>query len=108
MSNPPDTPPLIDSASKGDIDTCRALLCEGADVNMKDTLGRTPLMWASAFGRFEVCQLLIEAGADLEIRDMYHWTAFHHAYAPAVRALLDPSSERIIPARPRPSFGAAA
>jgi ankyrin repeat protein len=47
----------------------------GADLNIRDRGGSTPLMWASMFSVDSlVVTALIEAGADLEERDDYGFT----------------------------------
>ncbi len=38
-------------------------------INMKDTLGRTPLYYACESGSFEIAKMLVEAGADVEAVD---------------------------------------
>ncbi|GKT45906.1 vegetative incompatibility protein HET-E-1 [Colletotrichum spaethianum] len=52
-----------------DIATVQRLLKKGADLNLKDDDGRTPLSWAAEGGDESAVQLLLENGADLESKD---------------------------------------
>lgn len=48
----------------GDLAAVRALLSEGADVDLRDAQGRTPLQLAAAEGQEAVVRVLLAAGAD--------------------------------------------
>jgi ankyrin repeat protein len=55
------------------------LLSDGADVNAKDSLDRTPLHFASGRGHLQVAQALLDRGADIEAKDNegmapLHWS----------------------------------
>jgi len=56
--------PLMRAAAYGRLDTVRALLKRGVDVNEKDGLGFTALMLAAAEGNLEIAKALLDAGAD--------------------------------------------
>lgn len=58
---------LVDAVLKGDINTVRALLDSGADVNATDDLGRHVLEFATWGGNVAVVKLLVERGADLDL-----------------------------------------
>ena len=58
--------PVADAAMRGDIDTVRALLREGADVNAAQGDGMTALHWAAENGSVEITAMLVFAGANLE------------------------------------------
>lgn len=60
------TTPLMDAAEEGDINTVKALLDKGEDVN-KSGPDYTALMVASARGKTDVVKLLIDRGADVNM-----------------------------------------
>jgi len=45
------------------------LLDAGANPNVRNKLGGTPLMWAASYGQNEAVQLLLSKGADPRIKD---------------------------------------
>lgn len=61
--------PLAWSASHGQTEATRLLIENGADVNLKDDNGSTPLHGAVVFGRADVAKLLVENGANLQVRN---------------------------------------
>ena len=61
--------PLMSAAFKGETQSVRQLIEDGADVNAKTIGDRTPLMVASEGGREEVVKLLLQAGANIEDHD---------------------------------------
>lgn len=73
------------------------LLDRGADVNLKESEGRTSLCWASESGHIEVVRLLLKKGADLEAADGYGWTPLHLAlwsgHIEVVRLLLEEGAD---------------
>ena len=72
---------LREACSKDRFDEVRGLIEEGVDVDSKDEIGRTPLMWAAYKGHVEIIRLLLDHGADVNNRtygDYYialHWAA---------------------------------
>ena len=54
---------LIRAAGRGHIDTVKALLEAGADLNAKDKEGKTALMYAKEKNHTEIVHLLKKAGA---------------------------------------------
>jgi uncharacterized protein len=60
---------LLLSVQRGDRGTTSKLLQEGADINVRDVQGRTPVMIATYQHNTEMVRELIQAGADINIRD---------------------------------------
>ena len=57
--------PVLDAAKRGDLETLKAELRSGADVNAAQGDGFTALHWAAKTGNREVAEVLIAAGADV-------------------------------------------
>lgn len=51
----------------------------GADLDVSDVYGCTPLLTVARCGSIEVVKALVEAGAPLEAQDQDGWTALHYA-----------------------------
>jgi ankyrin repeat protein len=60
---------LESAAAAGDLAQTTRLLDQGATVNARDALGRTPLLMAVAQNRLEVVRLLLARGADPDAAD---------------------------------------
>jgi FOG: Ankyrin repeat len=60
---------LLQAAGDGQADKVRRLIKDGANLNVQDAQGRTPLMIATYNKDFAVAKVLTEAGADVNIRD---------------------------------------
>ena len=58
-----DRPPLIEAARSNDASAVRALIANGADVNVTDADGTTALHWASYRDDFASADALLRAGA---------------------------------------------
>lgn len=72
--------PLVDAASRGDVETVRELLRGGADVNETQGDGMTALHWAADRGDRELAEVLIYAGSNLEAGTRIgHYTPLHIA-----------------------------
>jgi ankyrin repeat protein len=51
------------------------LLEKGANPNVQNKVGGTPLMWTGVYGRREAAQLLLDNGADPHAKDVDGLTA---------------------------------
>ena len=70
---------LIHVASvAGHIDIVRLLLDNSTEVDMKNSLGATPLMWAAYNARTGIIQILLNSGADIKIADNEGRTALDY------------------------------
>lgn len=56
---------LIDAVMNNDIEAVELLLKSGADVNAKNNIGKTALMFAAEDGRLDIVAMLLEKGADV-------------------------------------------
>ena len=87
---------LIDAVLAGDFEAVKALIDAGADLNIQDDDGDTPLHWA-ADGYTDIARALIDAGADLNIQDDDGWTPLHwvagSGYTDIARALIDAGAD---------------
>jgi hypothetical protein len=79
---------LVGVVENGQIELCRSLVKNGANVNAKDKYGKTMLMMAAVWtpftdaerkGQTEICRFLIEEGADVNAKDNDGKTALLHA-----------------------------
>lgn len=58
----------------GEIEKCKEMIKQGADVNFKNEYGYTPLYEAACRGHLEICKMLIEYGADVNLRSVLGWS----------------------------------
>lgn len=89
--------PVADAAQRGDVETVRTLLRQGADVNAAQGDGMTALHWAAKNGDVDLLQVLLYAGANREATTrLGGYTPLHLASQEgadeAVRALLEAGS----------------
>lgn len=79
--DPSKSTPLHIAARFSDAQTLDNFIRQGANVNIKDGEGQTPLIWAAMAGCSECCRLLLGAGADVNAYPSAtdKRTAFHHA-----------------------------
>ena len=91
---------LFNAAQKGNLEKIRALLDQGADINIRLGVDQwTPLMTAAREGRLEAVELLLAEGADPNIRDArfnknaYHW-ALQYGKRDVAKLLLENGASR--------------
>ena len=66
---------LLRAADAGDDEGVLACLKQGANANITDEYGRTPLLHAAHKMRVQALQTLLRAGADVNVADVNGWTA---------------------------------
>jgi ankyrin repeat-rich membrane spanning protein len=54
---------LLEAVKNGDVDSVKALIVKGTDVNAADLSGNTSLIYAAKFGHSECVKVLLENGA---------------------------------------------
>ena len=60
--------PLVKAAERGHTDGVKLLLDAGADKDVKDMDGKTPLDWAAGSDT-DIVKLLLDAGAEVGMKD---------------------------------------
>jgi ankyrin repeat protein len=78
-ANPKADLDLIDASMKGNIESARQAIEEGADVNALDTRGRAPIQNALHSGNIEAVKLLIDSDANLNVKSANSWTPLYEA-----------------------------
>ncbi len=94
----PPASPVADVARRGDRESVRSLLREGADVNASQGDGMSALHWAAAGGDAEMAAMLVHAGANVQsVTRIGHYTPLHVACqggnAAVVEILLEAGAE---------------
>jgi ankyrin repeat protein len=70
---------LTFAAREGDLESARALLDAGADINQTTEYGWTPLLTAVNNRNYLLAQMLIERGADVNLANKGGWTPLYLA-----------------------------
>jgi ankyrin repeat protein len=91
-----ETTPLMYAAAFGSVDAMKILLDAGADVNAKNALSVSPLLWCA--GDLEKVRLLVLKGADVNARSKQGQTplliaASHDGASEIVKFLLDKGAD---------------
>src|SRR4051794_25201680 len=60
---------LVAAAARGDAETVRRLLADGADVDTRDEQGRTAVTAAALGDHVDTARVLVDAGADVDLQD---------------------------------------
>jgi ankyrin repeat protein len=63
----------------------KLIIQAGADVNVKSTLGHTPLIWAARAGNLKITKLLLDKGANVQDTDNDGNNALHYARNPSTK-----------------------
>jgi Ankyrin repeats (3 copies) len=79
---------LAIAARRGEIETFKALLTAGADLNTTDNLGRTPLHLAASFGHEKLVALLLQGRPNLDAVTLQGYTAFRLAMTWEIKKML--------------------
>lgn len=75
MTSAPGKPPnLLAAAARGDVDAVAAAISTGADLEQRDSNGRTPLLLAAAADHVAAARVLVKHGADPDALDDRHDT----------------------------------
>ncbi|MFH0822125.1 MAG: ankyrin repeat domain-containing protein, partial [Pseudomonadota bacterium] len=61
-------------------DLVGVLVERGAQVNVRDREGKTPLIVAAGAGNLDTVEILLERGGEVNARTDYGWTAIMEAY----------------------------
>tara|TARA_B100001758_G_scaffold26273_1_gene18348 strand:- start:72 stop:560 length:489 start_codon:yes stop_codon:yes gene_type:complete len=72
-------PPLFYASSLNKLKIVKILLESNADVNIKNNLNRTPLIWSTICGNNDMVELLINSKANKKIEDNNYFTALLYA-----------------------------
>jgi ankyrin repeat protein len=70
---------LISSALNGQLNVATFLVEKGADVNVSDNDGQTPLIAAASSGNLKIVEFLVKNNALKDAKDTSMKTALHHA-----------------------------
>ncbi|WP_264687638.1 ankyrin repeat domain-containing protein [Wolbachia endosymbiont (group B) of Erynnis tages] len=68
---------LLISTEKGDLEKVRDGIRQGANVNVQDGQGWTPVFLAIQKNNFNIVELLLNNNADIKVKDNEGWTPIH-------------------------------
>ena len=89
---------LWEAARKGEVETAKKLIAQGAEINAKTRHGATALFYAADRGNVEMIKTLLEHGADINLKDTFYsataisWAAYNDR-VDAVRLMLAKGAE---------------
>lgn len=75
--------------NNAELDIVRLLLAHGADANLSDAFGKTPLLYALEDTNAQLTELLLAAGASVHSKDNEGYTPLHHAAVYADKACVE-------------------
>jgi ankyrin repeat protein len=88
---------MLAESRNGNTEAVKQLLEAGTDVNAKNNLGDTPLMWAARYGHTETVKLLLESSADVNAHNNYGWTALmwaaRYGHTETIKFLLEKGAD---------------
>ena len=93
---------ILDAAKKGKTKEVEALLAKGADLEARDSNGRTPLMLAAQYGRTDTVRLLLDKGAQPDARDSHRWNAYMLALLAPSGGVVHTSHDAVLKLLPQP------
>jgi ankyrin repeat protein len=67
----------------------KKLIEKGANVNERNTMGSSPLIYAVTFNRPEIAEMLLTKEADIAVKDARGNTALDHAKLQGSPTLID-------------------
>ncbi len=77
-----------DACISGNLEELESLVREGADINVQNDKGMTPLMYVANGGYGEMVKLLLDFGADKEVENFDGHKALDLAILPEITTLL--------------------
>jgi ankyrin repeat protein len=87
-------------AEKNNCEFVNQILEDGIDVDIQDSDGFTPLIWASTSGAVDMVCMLLEWGANINFKDKFGWTsliwAAHNGHFDVVENLLNNGADTSI------------
>ena len=75
---------LLSAAAKGDLSTVQSLLAAGANVDARDSDGRTPFLLSLWNGNLEIAKAIVAKKADLSVVDFEKLDGLAYAFNPVV------------------------
>lgn len=79
---------LFDAIKQGELRAMMNAVRKGADVNVKDEQGKTPLILAATRGEYSVVKFLVENGAEVDAKDSDGKIALEYAKGSEVEVYL--------------------
>lgn len=83
------TTQLVEAVANNDLDGVKQAIADGANLERRNSDGRTPLVVATKANRVAVARALLEAGADPNAKDNIQDSAFLYAGAEGLNEILE-------------------
>ncbi|MBP7738602.1 MAG: ankyrin repeat domain-containing protein [Spirochaetes bacterium] len=78
---------LTRSATRGDLEGVKSWVENGADINVVDRWGWTPIMWATYYNYYDIVKYMVEHKANVNARSMYDYGSILKDSTPLVIAV---------------------